>query len=145
MRALIDTNVLISVLLSPSSSKPPAAIIDHAFANTFEFLVSETTIRELRNKVAAKPYLASRLTNDVVETFVLVISDLAAILPELEEEFPALSRDRKDDYLLFHAVTEGADFLVTGDKDLLVLERIDAARIVSPAEFVAILAAETGA
>ncbi len=143
MRALIDTNVLISVLLSTSSSKPPAAIIDHAFARTFELLLSETTIAELRDKVATKRYLSSRLSSKEVTEFVRVLSDVATILPELAEEFPALSGDRKDDHLLFHAVTENANFLVSGDKDLLVLRKIDTTRIVSPAEVVAILEAET--
>jgi putative PIN family toxin of toxin-antitoxin system len=145
IRALIDANVLISVLLSPSSTKPPVAIIDHAFERVVDLLVSETTIKEFRNKVATKPYLASRLTSDDVEAFISILTDSSTILPELREEIPTLSRDRKDDYLLLHAVASSAEFLVTGDKDLLVLEQIDETRIVSPAEFMAILDAESGA
>ena len=39
---------------------------------------------------------------------------------ELPEILPEKCRDRKDDYLLELAVISNADFLITGDKDLLV-------------------------
>lgn len=47
-----------------------------------------------------------------------------------------LSRDVKDDIFLETAMESGADFLVTGDKDLLVLKKIGKTEIVRPAEFI---------
>jgi putative PIN family toxin of toxin-antitoxin system len=143
MRVIIDTHILISALLSPSPSRPPAAIINHAVAGTFDLIVSETTIAELNGKIASKDYLASRLPNEVVELFIAAMRATAVIVPEITEDIPLLSRDRKDDYLLMHAVIEDVDLLATGDKDLLVLGEIAGVRIVSPTEFVAILEAQT--
>ena len=52
---------------------------------------------------------------------------------------PSVTRDRKDDYLLAYAVVGRADYLVTGDRDLLVLGEVEGVRIVSPAGFVGAL------
>ena len=54
------------------------------------------------------------------------------------------SRDPKDNKFLALAVSGQADYLITGDKDLLVLKSIGAIPIVSPAEFLAKIK-ETGA
>ena len=52
---------------------------------------------------------------------------------------PRFSRDPKDDYLIAYAVVGEADFLVTGDKDLLVLRQIGDVRIVTVQELISIL------
>lgn len=44
-------------------------------------------------------------------------------------------RDPKDDKLLELAVSGNADFLVTGDKDLLVLNPFRGVEIITPREF----------
>jgi len=48
---------------------------------------------------------------------------------------PAASRDRKDDYLLAHAIAGRADYLVSGDADLLSVDRVGGVAIVNPAGF----------
>jgi len=66
----------------------------------------------------------------------------AELVPEIEETVPALVRDPKDDYLLAHALVARADYLVTGDKDLLVLNPVGDLQILSPTQFTLILAEE---
>jgi putative PIN family toxin of toxin-antitoxin system len=51
----------------------------------------------------------------------------------------SISRDPNDDYLLDLITTTGADFLVTGDNDLLVLKNHQKANIVSFASFMAVI------
>jgi len=46
-----------------------------------------------------------------------------------------LCRDIKDNYLLSLAIDSNADFLITGDNDLLVLENVKKTRIVKFTEF----------
>lgn len=58
--------------------------------------------------------------------------DEEALFFNLRGDYPSLCRDPKDDYLLELAVISSADFIVTGDKDLLELERIGKTVIVSP-------------
>lgn len=51
----------------------------------------------------------------------------------------ALTRDPKDDYLLAYALVGQADYLVTGDHDLLALQHVGDTQIVTTSEFWEIL------
>jgi len=55
---------------------------------------------------------------------------------------PARCRDPKDDHLLELALASRADFIVTGDADLLVLGQIVDTGIVSPAKFLGLIAGQ---
>jgi len=48
----------------------------------------------------------------------------------------AICRDPKDNFLLNLAIDGKADFLITGDNDLLVLKKIESTRIVTFAEYI---------
>jgi len=48
-------------------------------------------------------------------------------------------RDNKDDYLLALAMDSQANFLITGDKDLLVLQKFNTTQIVRLTEFINLL------
>jgi predicted nucleic acid-binding protein len=48
-------------------------------------------------------------------------------------------RDSEDHIILECAVQSHADFIVTGDKDLLVLKEFLGTRIVAPADFLSII------
>ncbi len=143
-RVMVDTNVFVSYLLRPGSNNAPNQVVNAAFARRFEMILSETTLAELARSVRDKPWLAAHIETGNMDAFTTELNQIAVIVPELAESLPSVTRDPKDDYLIAHAVLENIDYLVTGDKDLLVLKQIDTTRIVSPAEFVAILETETG-
>lgn len=54
-------------------------------------------------------------------------------------EIPARCRDPKDDYLLELALISEADYLITGDKDLLAVEKIGSCQIMTVVEFDALV------
>jgi putative PIN family toxin of toxin-antitoxin system len=74
---------------------------------------------------------------------VRLVSGLSETIPTIKEEIPAVTRDPKDDYLLAYALVGEADYLVTGDKDLLVLKQVDTVKIVTSREFLSILKTAT--
>jgi uncharacterized protein len=49
-----------------------------------------------------------------------------------------LSRDPKDDFLLALSIDSQADYLLTGDEDLLVLQKIEQTSILKIADFIAL-------
>jgi putative PIN family toxin of toxin-antitoxin system len=55
----------------------------------------------------------------------------------ISKPYPKISRDQKDNYLLSLIDVSQAQFLVTGDKDLLVLGEYAGCRILKPSEFLA--------
>jgi predicted nucleic acid-binding protein len=67
----------------------------------------------------------------VFDTNVLVAEAASEICGETEAIAP-VCRDADDDAILACARTVKADFVVTGDGDLLVLERYGATRILTP-------------
>lgn len=144
MRALVDTNIFVSYLLQAGSPAPPSSIVRAALAGRFRIIIPHDTIDELQSIVASKPYLAARIPEALVHSLFELLTEAGEILPPSLEPYPRITRDPGDDFMVTQAVLESIDYLVTGDKDLLVLGEIAGVRIVSPAEFVAILEAETG-
>ena len=140
MRVLVDTNVLISILLKPSEGGPVRALF-HAFvAGRFTLLLPEWLIDELTNSVQTNPRLAKRISITQLNRFTALLRAAAEQIAEIETPIPVVSRDPDDDYVLAYALVGNADYLVTGDKDLLALEGLIAGlEIVTPAQFVEIL------
>lgn len=145
MRTLVDTNVLISYLLQAGSPTPPSFIVRAALAGRFQIVVPQNTIDELLTRVVSKPYLAARIPGSSISELVELLREGGEILAESMISSSRITRDPGDDFMMTQAVLERIDYLVTGDKDLLVLGEVAGVRIVSPAEFVAILDAETNA
>ncbi len=137
MRAVLDTNVLVSSLLVPMGH---SAAIFRAWRNgRFQLVTSEEQLAELRATLR-KPRLASRVKPYSVGRLVNEIRQFA----EIVERMPKVRRspDPTDDFLL--ALSEGGnvDYLVTGDKGgLLSLGRHRWTRIVDAKMFATVLSA----
>lgn len=141
--ACLDTNVLISALLAPNSQSAPSQVVLRSFDLQFYLVLSETTLRELRNKVHHKPNLARRISPSQVSTFIGTLRDIAVVVPEATDEYEPITRDPKDDYLLAPAIRAHVDYVVSGDKDLQVLGEVEGVKILSPADFLALLDGQT--
>ena len=136
LRVVLDTNVIISGLISPKG--PPAGILKALKAGRF-ILVTSQVINEEILEVMDRPRLRDKygLADHMF--------DIAFILweqAELITKPPAIkaSRDPDDDKFLAAAAGGLAHYLVTGDiKDLLGLGEFKGTRIVSPDQFMAIL------
>jgi putative PIN family toxin of toxin-antitoxin system len=133
MRLVLDTNVFVSVLIRPGATfQTLVAFIDRRAT----ILYSPDTLTELvdvlgRSKFA--PYTTrdqtAQLTRWIIRKGELVTVDRSV----------ARSRDADDDKFLALATSGQADYLVTGDKDLLVLGHVGSSRIVSPAQFISLI------
>lgn len=116
MRAVLDPNVLIAALLSPTGA--PAQLLSRWLAGDFELVVSDQLLKELR-RALGYPKLRRHIGANDAEAYVDFLASTAVIA-----EQPAVgshrSRDPGDDYLLALAENEEA-VLVSGDKHLLQL------------------------
>lgn len=131
-RAVLDPNVLISALLSPSGS--PAALVARWLAGEFELVVSEQLLAELR-RALVYPKLRSRITPEEAMAFIDLLGRTATSVEDPATP-PRRSRDPGDDYLLALAQASAA-ILVTGDQDLFALVDVP---VLSPAAFLERLA-----
>jgi putative PIN family toxin of toxin-antitoxin system len=139
LRALLDTNILISYLLTPTRDSAVTAIVRRGVMREFVWLFAEDLLAEIRQKAREKPYLAERITPQEMARLLDQVSGASETVPRIDQTIPAVTRDPKDDYLLAYAVVARADYLVTGDADLLVLRRVGHVTIVTAQQFLEIL------
>ena len=123
---LFDTNVLISTFVFPGF----AAEVYNYCALFFELYTSEWILSEFDEKMEHKfGYLPER-RNHIIDT---IRERHIVILPT--NDLPTNSRDPDDNNVLQAALFINADFLITGDRDLLDLERVNTTEIISPKLF----------
>jgi hypothetical protein len=137
VRVVVDTNVLVSALLAPTS--PPATLVGLGRSGRFVLLCAREKIEEFA-RVARYPKLRARLTLALAGKLVHELRDLAEAvgpLPRVDR-----SADPYDNFLLAMAQAGRADCLVTGDRrGLLALGRHGATRIVTVVAFLALVGA----
>lgn len=135
MRVVLDTNVFVSAAIQNGASHQ---IVDHLIRdNSDELVICYEILSELRDVLVSRPRLRKWISLDDAELYVEMIQLRFNFVPNPTDIIP-ISRDSDDDYILALAQRERADYVVSGDKDLLVLQ-ISELSIVTPAEFVTIL------
>ena len=127
---VVDTNFFVSALASPKSS--PKQAIDLAF-EIATLLVSQAMLAELV-EVLHRPKFVRYFSLPDARSIIERLATEAVVVPIAQST--KRSRDPKDDAFLDLAVAGRADWLVTGDSDLLVLAEVGATRIVTPLAFV---------
>jgi putative PIN family toxin of toxin-antitoxin system len=132
---VLDTHVLLSALRAQTG--PPARILDAWRAGRFRLETSREQTEEFK-RAARYPKLRPYLPRAAVGRVVNQLRAAEVLLRRLRRAGD--SPDPGDDYLLSMALACGADFLVTGDKALLAMRRVGAARIVSAQDIAAVFA-----
>lgn len=133
-KVVIDANVIISAAFG---GKPLGAVVraleDH------EVYLSETIAQELMGVLSG---LSKKLSKDQLSFIQDKIQQLLAFAKSISiSKHLVISRDPKDDHYLSLCKEVGAEFLVTGDKDLLIIsqDRLKtngiSCSIVTPKEF----------
>jgi len=132
IRAVLDTNVLISAALS--SSGAPAELLHRWRGGDFELIGSAKLIDELSG-VLRRPKFKNLIEAATIREFVAVFAGRATLVQDPTPK--RVAHDVDDDYLI--ALARGAaDILVTGDKPILAL-RITDLPILSPRAFLEVL------
>jgi putative PIN family toxin of toxin-antitoxin system len=134
VRAVVDTNILIRALIKPRGTVGP--ILTQLAAGAYTLVYSRPLLDELVEKLAL-PRIRDKygLDHQAIET------TLALLALRGEWVRPTrvvkVCRDPDDNALLEAALAGSAEYIVSGDQDLLVLRRFETVRIVSPRVFLA--------
>ena len=127
MIVVLDTSVLFAAFISRSGLC--AAVVEHAI-ETDSVCLSQFILDELQRTLLAKSKLSAPT---VVEVIDFLTSEARLVAPAAIS--PTACRDPSDAAILGTAVAAGAEVLVSGDKDLLVLERFDSIQILTPRQY----------
>jgi putative PIN family toxin of toxin-antitoxin system len=126
---VFDTNVLISAALAAQSK--PSLAVRWAVENDV-ILASVATLSELSTRLERVKFdrYVSRASRREFVTFINATVRIVSIRRPIQA-----CRDPNDDKFLEVAVNAAADFIVTGDRDLLVLHPFEGIAIITPADF----------
>jgi len=127
-RIIIDTNLWISFLLSKRTTGLDKLFLEQSITLIFSQELLDEFI-EVARRTKLKKYFN--------------LSDLEELLLQinLHAEFVSITssinlcRDQKDNFLLSLAIDSKATYLLTGDKDLLVVNKIGKTKIITVTQF----------
>ena len=119
MKVVLDTNILISALISPHN--PPDLILQAWLAGEFELLTTEEQLDEIK-RVSHYKHLRPFLEPHLVGLIVNRMRSLATIV-KLEKLISEEALDPDDNFLIAICEAGSANNLVTGDHRAGLLER----------------------
>jgi putative PIN family toxin of toxin-antitoxin system len=142
IRVVVDTNVLVSGILVRLGL--PNELLQLWRRGYIQMLTAPTLIAEVtrtlqKTRIRRKYDLAEEDIDDLIAN----LTAAEQVIPLPDEPLPLVSRDPCDNVFLAVALAGGADYLITGDKDLLELRdspALTALKIVTVREFMEITA-----
>ena len=131
MRIVVDTNIIISGIFFGGK---PRKLLQKCFSGTLQMVCSEEIFSEYKETIERLTIKTGRTIVREIEP--LLIENLEFIENRYSDSY---SRDPDDDKFINCARSGGIQFIVSGDKDLLVLGKINGVNIVGVAGFLEII------
>lgn len=132
MRCVLDTNVIVSAVLSEQST--PGRAVLHArkagaLIATFSML---TELMAVLRRRRFDRYVSAKQREEFFRRYIHEV-EIVIVTHSL-----SLCRDPRDDRFLEAAASGSASHIITGDSDLLALNPFCGVRIVTPSEFLSV-------
>jgi putative PIN family toxin of toxin-antitoxin system len=125
---VVDTNVLLSGIFFEKGNE--AQVLGLVLDNRATLLASLDTLEELREALSRPKFRLSSSESLAVFQIILSKSEIVLNVQEAERK----CRDRDDQKFLDCAVAGRADYLVTGDGDLLDMQNVGPTKILRAAQ-----------
>jgi uncharacterized protein len=130
MKVLLDTNIVIAAF----AVRGLCESLFELCLDSHEIIFSDELLEEIARNLSKK----IKLDQQVISGIERLLRDNTAIFKPAEVSADAC-RDPNDLHVLGLAKSGKADYIITGDEDLLSLEKFEACKIVSPRQFWTIL------
>lgn len=128
MKVVFDTNVLIAAFVTEGLC---AKLLVRAREREFQLVACPFILREFE-RVLTKKFKAAK---SEVQDALALAAEAAQAVVEPKEKVVGVCRDTDDDNVLACVLEAEANYLVTGDADLLELKEFRETRIVAPRDF----------
>jgi uncharacterized protein len=116
MRVVLDTNTLISGVISPGG--PPRRLLDAARTQLFEPCTSAILLAELLDALSRQKFAARLAQAGLTPRGIVTEIRRLAYMVAPQDVPRVIARDPDDDHVLACAVAANADLIVSGDKHL---------------------------
>ena len=126
MKVILDTNVIISSF----ATRGLCHSVFEICLDRFDIVISSTLIEEIRKGLKDKLKLPEIFIAEVLD----YLSENATLL-EINKLLSGVCRDPDDDHIISLADSSGAEYLITGDQDLLIMKTYGCTQIVTPRQF----------
>lgn len=127
-KIIIDSNIWISFLIGKSLQ----GLQTHINSNLITIVTCEEQLQELR-EVFNKPKIRKYFSKEQILDFFELLDEASEKV--ILQTKVKICRDSKDDYLIALAIDSQADYLITGDYDLLDLVKVNNTNVVKYNEF----------
>jgi putative PIN family toxin of toxin-antitoxin system len=128
MIAVFDTSVLIAAIITEGVC---SKLLRRARTKEFHLISCPFIMNEIRRTLSKK----FRLSHEEVASVIEPIREAIAQIIEHGLKITNISRDADDNNVLACAIAAKADYLVTGDSDLLKIKRYQGIKIITPRDF----------
>lgn len=137
LRTVLDTNVIVSGTIGNSGS--PFIILEAWRKGRFILITSQTLIDEVERvfrypRIQKKYHITEKQVTNVIKNLINY-----SISTPRNIKLSVITKDPPDNEVLIAALEGEADYIVTGDADLLELKSYKGIKIVLPSEFVELL------
>jgi uncharacterized protein len=133
VRVVLDTNTLVSAMLSPLG--PPRQLLDDARAQVFELCSSPVLIAELLDVMSREKFAKRLAAADLTPLGIVGEIRRLAVMAAPTDVPRVIANDADDDHVLACAIAAHADLIVSGDKHLLGLgDNYQGIAIATPAQ-----------
>jgi putative PIN family toxin of toxin-antitoxin system len=136
IKAVVDTNILIHALIKPQGSV--GLIVMRLRHGAYALVYSPPLLDELIAKLSL-PRIRVKYQielEDIEALVALIVLRGERVLPTRRVK---VCRDPDDNLVIETALAGEADYIVTGDDDLLVLKRYESVHIATPRSFLSVL------
>lgn len=126
MKVILDTNVMISSF----ATRGLCHSVFEICLDRFEIVISSTLIKEIRYVLKRKLKLPNLF---IAETLDYLSENATSV--EVNKSLSGVCRDPEDDHIIALADSARANYIITGDEDLLILKKYGVTQIVTPRQF----------
>jgi putative PIN family toxin of toxin-antitoxin system len=132
MKIVIDTNIFVSSFFWGGY---PREVYERIINGFDELYITDEIIMEIKSVMSSSKF---NLNSNKIEDYIKIIEKYSKKI--VSKNIPkSISRDKNDDKILQCGLDGNVDYIVTGDKDLLILKEHNAIKIIKPKDYLEIV------
>jgi putative PIN family toxin of toxin-antitoxin system len=128
VKIVIDSNIFISSFFWGGY---PREIFERVINGLDELIITDEIINEIYNVMSSGKFTVN---SEDIKNYIKLIEKYSIIISS-DSNLKSISRDKDDDKILQCGYDGSVDFIITGDKDLLVLENYKNIKIMKPKDY----------